>query len=113
MVAVRVADCAVVTADAFAVNVAEFAAAGTETELGIVIELLLLASATVKPPVGAEPESVTVHESFAAPVIDVVLHERPLTVGADAVPVPLKLTIAVGALLAMESWPVTEVAAAG
>ena len=63
LVAVSVADAAVVTAATLAVNVAEVAVAGTVTELGTATEPLLLARATITPPVGAEPESATVHES--------------------------------------------------
>jgi hypothetical protein len=113
VVAVRVADCAVVTAATLAVNPAELAVAGTVTELGTVTEPLLLERATVRPPVGAEPDSVTVHESDWEPVIDVLPHEIPLTVGAVDVPVPLRLTLAVDALLEMLSWPVTELAVVG
>jgi hypothetical protein len=82
-------------------------------ELGTVTEPLLLARPTLTPPVGAEPDSVTVHESDSEPVIEVLLHVRLLTVGASADPVPLKLTVAVGAVLAMASWPVTELAVVG
>ncbi len=113
MVAVRVTDCAVDTAPTLAVNVALVDVAGTVTDAGTVTELLLLASPTVTPPVGAEPESATVHESDNDPVMDVVPHVNPLTVGASAVPVPLKLTVAVGAVLAIESDPVTELAVVG
>jgi len=103
----------VVTAATFAVNVAEFAVAGTVTEVGTVTEPLLLASATLTPPVGAEPESVTVHESAKAPVMDVLPQASPLTVGTLVEPVPLKLTAALDALLATASWPVTEPAVFG
>ena len=113
VVAVRVADCAEETAPTLAVNVALLAVAGTVTDAGTVTELVLLASPTVTPPVGAEPESVTVHESDKDPVIEVLPHVRPLTVGASAVPVPLKLTVAAGAVLAMESCPDTELAVVG
>jgi hypothetical protein len=54
-----------------------------------------------------------VHESDWEPVIDVLPHEIPLTVGAVDVPVPLRLTLAVDALLEMLSWPVTELAVVG
>jgi hypothetical protein len=113
VVAVRVTDCAVVTAATVAAKLAELAVAGTVIEAGTVTEALLLARATLTPPVGAEPESVTVHESVREPVMDALLHVRPLTVGARADPVPLKLTVAVGAVLAIASWPVTELAVVG
>ena len=111
--AVRVADCAVVTAAMLAAKVAEVAVAGTVIELGMLTELLLLLSATDNPPEGAEPESVTVHESERIPVTEVLLHERAFTLGAAVVPVPLRLTVAGEALLAMLSWPVTELAVVG
>ena len=111
--AVSVADAPVVTAATFAVNAAEFVVAGTVTDAGTVTEPLLLASATLTPPVGAEPESVTVHESASDPVMDVLPQASPLTVGTVVEPVPLKVTAALVALLAMASWPVTEPAAVG
>jgi hypothetical protein len=111
--AVSVADAAVVTAAIFAVNVAEVAVAGTLTEAGTVTEPLLLASATLTPPVGAEPESVTVHESDNSPVMDVLPHANPLTVGTVVDPVPLNVTVELAALLAMASCPVTEPAVLG
>jgi hypothetical protein len=103
----------VVTETALAVKEALVAVAGTVTELGTATEVPLLARVTLTPPVGAEPERLTVHESASAPVIDVLLHETALTVGATAVPVPLRLTVAVGAVLATLSCPVTELALAG
>jgi len=97
-----------VTAATLAVNVAVVAVAGTVMELGTVTEPLLLESATLRPPVGADPESVTLHESARAPVIDVLPHARPLTVGVVVEPVPLKLTVTPGALLEIASCPVTD-----
>jgi len=58
--AVTVADCAVETEETFAVNVALVAAAATDTMLGRVTALLLLASPTLTPPLGADPDKVTV-----------------------------------------------------
>jgi hypothetical protein len=113
VVAVRVTDCAVVTEATFAVNAALVAVAGTVTELGTVTAPLLLERLTLTPPVGAVPDRVTVHESAKAPVIEVLLQETALTVGAMAVPVPVRLTVAVGALLEMLSCPVTEPALVG
>jgi len=103
LVAVSVAEAAVVTAATFAVNVAEVAVAGTVTDPGTVTEPLLLARAMLTPPVGAEPERVTVQESDSEPVIDVLPHVRALNVGTVVEPVPLKVTVAVVALLAIES----------
>ena len=111
--AVRVTDCAVVTEAALAVKAALVAVAGTVTEPGTVTELLLLVRATLTPPVGAEPDKLTVHESASAPVIDVLPQETALTVGTTAVPVPLRLTVAVGALLEIVNCPVTELAVVG
>ena len=106
VVAVSVADCALLTAAALAVKAALVAVAGTLTEAGTVTELLLLARLTVRPPVGAEPDKVTVQASASDPVMEVLLQEIALTVGAAAVPAPLKLIVAVGALLVIVTVPV-------
>jgi hypothetical protein len=113
LVAVREAACAVVTEAIFAAKDALDAVAGTVTELGTVTALLLLASATLTPPVGADPDRLTVQESASAPVMEVLLQYTALTVGATAVPVPVKLTVAAGALLEMVNCPVEELAVAG
>lgn len=113
VVAVTVALCAVVTEAMFAVNVALLAAAGTITDAGTVTKLLLLPRLTLTPPMGAEPDKLTVHRSASDPVIEVLLHEIPLTVGATNVPVPLRPTVAVEALLAIVSCPVTVFVADG
>jgi hypothetical protein len=96
-----------------AVNVALVAPAATVTLLGNVTALLLLASATVRPPVGAAPERVTVQASLSAPVIEVLLQETALTVGATEVPVPLRLTDALDALLEIANCPVIDAALVG
>lgn len=108
-----VADWAVVTEAILAVNDALFAVAGIVMELGTVTALLLLARATLRPPVGAEPDKLTVHESERAPVIEVLLQERELTAGATDVPVPLRLTDALGALLEIVNCPAAELVLAG
>jgi hypothetical protein len=113
LVAVKDVVVAVVTAATLAVKVAEVAVVGTVRELGTVTEPLLLVRATLKPPEGADPESVTVHESASAPVMDVLPHVIALTVGATVEPVPLKVTVAAGALLEMASWLETEPAVCG
>jgi hypothetical protein len=113
VVAVSVADCVVVTEATFAVNEVLVAVAGTVTEPGTVTARLLLASPTLNPPVGAEPDRVTVQESAKDPVIELLLHLSAVTVGAAAAPVALKPTDCVGALLEMVSCPVTEPAAVG
>lgn len=102
-----------VTAATVAVKVALVAPAATVTLLGNVTALLLLASATVRPPVVAALESVTVHVSFRAPVTEVLLQETPVTVGAVEVPVPLRLTDALEALLEIVNCPVVDAALAG
>lgn len=84
--------CLLETAEAFAVNVALVDVAGTVTEPGTASFVLLLASPTVTPPFGAEPDRVTLQESAAVPVIVVVLQDRALIVGAELVPAPLRLT---------------------
>ena len=111
--AVSVTDCALVTAAALAEKAAVFAVAGTVIELGTVTELLLLEIETLRPPVGAEPDRVTVQASASAPVIEVLLQDTALTVGVTVVPVPLRLTVAVGALLAIVNCPVEELALVG
>ena len=112
-VAVRVTDCALVTAATLAVNAALVAVAGTVIEEGTVTALLLLASDTLTPPVGAEPDRLTVHASARDPVIELLLQDTALTVGATLVPVPLRVTVAVGALLAMVNWPAEALAVVG
>jgi hypothetical protein len=83
------------------------------TEPGTVTALLLLASVTTVPPLGAEPDKLTVQESPSAPVIEVLLQESALTVAAVVVPVPLRPTATAGALLESVNCPVTELAEAG
>jgi hypothetical protein len=111
--AVSDADVAVVTAATLAVKVAEVAVAGIVTEAGTVTEPLLLTSATLTPPEGAVPESVTLQESASAPVMDVLPHASALMVGTVVEPVPLRLTAEAGALLETESCPETEPVEAG
>jgi hypothetical protein len=113
VVAVIEADCALLTDATFAVNVALVAVAGTVTELGTVTAELLLASATLRPPEGADPDRLTVQESASDPVMEVLPQLIELTVGVIVVPVPLTLTMAEGALLEIVNCPVTEFAAVG
>jgi hypothetical protein len=112
-VAVRVADCALLTEATLAVNDALVVVAGTVIELGTVTMLLLLERLTLWPPVGAEPDKLTVHVSASAPVMEVLLQDTALTVGVTVVPVPLRLTVAVGALLEIVNCPVSELAVVG
>jgi hypothetical protein len=113
VVAVNVTDCALLTEPTFAVNVAFVDVAGTVTEAGSVTALLLLARDTFRPPVGAVPDRVSVHASARDPVIEVLLQDIALTVGVRVVPVPLRLTVAVGAVLEIVNCPVTELAVVG
>ncbi len=91
-------------------KVALVAAAGTVTQPGTATAELLAERPMANPPVGAEPDKLTVQESASEPVIDVLLHEIALTVGVTVVPVPLRLTAGVGTLLEIVSCPVTELA---
>ena len=89
--AVRVAVCAVPTAETVAVNPALAAPAGTVTVLGTVTAELLLDKFTIRPPLGAEAVSVTVQGSAADPIraLLVQLSELKVVVLAAA-PVPLR-----------------------
>ena len=89
------------TAIAFAVKAAVVAVAGMVTEPGTVRFVLLLASATVRPPLGAEPDKLTLQESARDPVIDVVAQDSALIVGATFVPVPLRATVSAATSLKM------------
>jgi hypothetical protein len=96
-----------------AVKAALVAVAGTVTEPGTETELLLLARPTLIPPVGAEPERLTVHESAIDPVMEVLLQDTAVTVGTMAAPVPLRLTVAAGALLRIVNCPLRALAEIG
>jgi hypothetical protein len=109
-VAVSVTVAGLVTEATFAVNAALVEAAGTVTEPVTATAELLDERPTANPPVGADPDKLTVQESASDPVIDVLLHESALTVGAVVEPVPLRLTAGVGTLLEIVSCPVTELA---
>lgn len=111
--AVNVMVCALVTAETFAVNDALVAVAGTVMDTGTVTALPLLVMETLTPPVGAEPDRLTVQLSARDPVIDVLLQASALTVGVIVVPVPLRLTVVLGALLEIVSCPVDALAVVG
>ena len=113
VVAVSVAVCALVTDETVAVNEAVDAPAATDTLAGTVTALLLLASVTPVPPDGAAELKVTVHCVDPAPVNELVPQESALTVGATAVPVPLRAMATAGALVESVSCPVTELAVVG
>ena len=93
--AVTVAFWAVVTEETEAVKVVLLAPNGTITDAGTVTALLLLARATVRPPLPAPADRLTVQASLPAPVNDVVAQARVLSTPAAAWPVPLRLTVAV------------------
>jgi len=113
VVAVSVADCALLTDATFAVNAALVAVAGTMTDPGTVTAALLLDSPTLNPPVGAEPDKLTVQESASDPVIEMLLQFTALTVGVPVAPVALRLIADVGALLDSVNCPLTEPGAVG
>lgn len=93
--AVTVAVCAVLTAEAVAMNAALALPEGTITEAGTATAELLLASATAMPALGAAAVSVTEHASDAAPVTDALLHEiaPSAAVGAGGVSCSAKLEL--------------------
>jgi hypothetical protein len=97
-VAVNVAVWAVLTKETVAVKLALLAPTGTVADAGTMTERLLLAKATLTPPLGAAPLSVTVQASVPDPVIDELVQERALNPGMLTVPVPLRLTTAEGLL---------------
>jgi len=103
----------VLTADAVAVNPALVAPAAIVTDTGTVTAVLLLASVTVVAVVAAEV-NVTVQASVPAPVSDPLLQVSALSVGATgACPVPLRLMVAVEALLLIVTDPLNEPAVVG
>ncbi len=89
VLAVKVTDCAVVTAVTVAVNPALVALAGTTTVAGTVTAVLLLLKPTLTPPLPAAELSVTVQLSLPAPVSDALPQAKELNVPGTAVPVPL------------------------
>jgi hypothetical protein len=112
-VAVRVAAWLVLTAVAVAVNPALAAPAGMVTEAGTVTALLLLARLTVVADVAAVV-SPTVQASATAPLRELAAQENEFSVGvAAACPVPLRLTVAVAALLPIVTEPLKEPAVVG
>ena len=86
--ALNVTEAAVLTEETVAEKAALVVPAATVTEAGTVTALLLLERLTVNPPVAAAVFSVTVQLSVPAPVIEPLVHVRPLKTG---VPVPLRL----------------------
>jgi hypothetical protein len=107
--------CALVADDIFAVNEAEDAPEPTVTLTGTATTLLLLASVTNVPPLGAAELNITVHVVDPAPVNALLPQESALNAGATAVPqpLPLRLTATAGALLESVNFPAVEFAIVG
>jgi hypothetical protein len=63
------------------VNVALVAPDATVTDAGTVTAVLLLARLTTNPPLGAAVFNVTVQLSVPAPVIDPLVHVKPVSTG--------------------------------
>jgi hypothetical protein len=91
--AVTVAVCVVLTAEAVTPKDALTAPAGIVSEAGTVSAVLLLAKATAKPPLGAAAVRLTEHASDAAPVSDPLLHEMALRAAAGAAGFSCKLKL--------------------
>ena len=91
--AVIVAVCVVLTAVAVAPKDALTAPAGTVSEAGTVSAVLLLASATANPPLGAAAVKLTEQASDAAPVSDPLLHEIALRAAAGEAGVSCRLKL--------------------
>ena len=109
----NVAVCALITDEIFAVNEAEDAPEATVTLTGTSTVLLLLASVTTVPLLGAAELIVTVHVVDPAPVNELFPQESALNVDATPVPVPLRLTATTGALLESVNFPAVEFAVVG
>lgn len=118
-VAVSVAVCDDATVDTVAAKLALVAPEGTDTETGTDTALLLLASWTSMPPLGATSLNVTVQGSVPAPIMDEFVQLSPVSDGPnEAEPLPCSLTRLATAttslVLALTlSWPVVSVAAPG
>jgi hypothetical protein len=111
--AVTVAVCDELTEATLAVNEVVDAPKATVTLPGTVTEVELLARATLWPPDGAAELNETVQVVVPEPVNELVPHETAFTVAATMVPVPLTLTVAVGAVLEIVNCPLTVVAVVG
>jgi hypothetical protein len=114
-VAVRVADCVVVTESIVAKKATLVALTGTVTVAGSVTAGLLLERLTFSPPLPAATLRNTVQESVPDPVIEALAQENALSVPGAAVPVPLSITATglVEELLVKVSAPVTAPVAEG
>lgn len=89
------------TAATFALNEEVVEPPGTESVAGIDTFALSLPSATTTPPAGAAVDNVTRQGSDSVPVTEVLPQEIPLIVGFvfGSVPVPVRLTLTLPALL--------------
>jgi hypothetical protein len=82
-VAVNITDCAEVTGDTLAENVALFAFAGIMIVPGSATAALLLARLTFKPLLAAAALSVTVQALLPDPSMEELLHVNPISVAAE------------------------------
>ena len=96
-VAVSVTVCVAVTPDTFATKLALAACEGTDTEVGTITALPLLARSTVKPPLGAGAVNVTLQVSVPAPIIDELAQLSPAREAPEEVACPLPCSLAVPA----------------
>lgn len=111
--AVNIAACVAVTAEAFAVNSALFAPAATVTDAGTTIALSSLVRLTARPLLPAAAFRLTVQLSASLPRIDPFTQFSPVSNGT---PIPFRATEAEDsfeALLAIVSWPVADPDAPG
>jgi hypothetical protein len=116
-VAVRVTFCAELKEDTFAIKLEVVALAATVTEVGTVTVLLLLERATLIPPAGAAPLSVTVHVTVPAPIIVALLQVREFkATSVEDVPLPWSRTFAIviaESPVMTLNWPVASVPGLG
>lgn len=97
--AVMVAVCMLATAETDATKLALDAPAATVTAEGTATAELLLVNATVKPPLPAGPDKVTVQESDSGPANAFTAQlNPPSTDGFVIVPVPLRFTTVAAAV---------------
>jgi hypothetical protein len=90
-VAVRVADCVLVTESIVAEKATLVALAGTVTVAGSITAELLLERLTFSPPLPAAALRNTVQESVPDPVIEALVQENEFSVPGAVVPVPPRL----------------------
>jgi hypothetical protein len=110
--AVKLAACAVVTAETIAVNPALVAPAATVTVAGTVTAVLPLVRPTLKPPLPAAELNVAVQASVPDPVRDALPHEIALNDAEAAVLVPPLAVLVVLVMLLPDALPHPEIATA-